>query len=437
MAVRLRGLTDRCIFCAFSATRSLPHFPRRLPQTVNTVRFRTGKSKPGARVLSDIRLRLPGKSISAFQLNAVVQGMLEKIKPPPLDPTHKFYNDTNTDPHEYYCGLDKPAHKLQRLFRDFSSSVMAGVQKSEFSDHGTFLVTKADIEAAIDESPHGLREYLTHKFLDYIPVSPHNAEQEARITNLKKRADLRFPQEWYPSTRQVQRTWYLHVGPTNSGKTYHALKRLTESGSGCYAGPLRLLAHEVFERMNAQGTPCNLVTGDDRKMLSDTAQLTSCTVEMVDLNKPMEVCVLDEIQMIGDVYRGWAWTQALMGVKAKEVHLCGEERTVELIQNLAATMGEKLVIRHYKRLGPLEMMPESLNGDLQKLERGDCIVTFSRKNIFAMQREIETTTGKKCAVIYGSLPPETRSLQAKLFNDPDNDYEILVASDAVGMGLNL
>lgn len=372
-----------------------------------------------------------------FQLNAAVSAMLERLKPPPLDPPHQFYNDDNTDPHEYYYGLDKPAPKLQREFREFASAVVIGVQKSEFSDHGTFLVTKADIEAAIDESPRGLKDYLVQKFLDYIRVSPRSVQQEAWVTNLKKAADLRFPQEWYPGTRQFQRTWYLHVGPTNSGKTYHALKRLAESGSGCYAGPLRLLAHEVFERMNAQGTLCNLVTGDDRKMLSDLAELTSCTVEMVELSKPMEVCVLDEIQMIGDRDRGWAWTQALLGVKAKEVHLCGEERTVELIQNLAATMGEKLVIRHYTRLGPLEMMPNSLNGDLNKLERGDCIVTFSRKTIFALQREIEATTGKKCAVIYGSLPPETRSLQAKLFNDPNNDYEILVASDAVGMGLNL
>lgn len=437
MALRLRGLTDRCIFCAFSAARSFSPFPQRLPRTVDTVRFRTGKSKPGTRVLADLRQRAPGRAVSVFQLKTVVQAILNKIKPPPIDPAQKFYDDSNTDPHEYYYGLDTPASTLQRQFREFASAVGAGVQGSEFSNHGTFVVTKTDIEAAIDESPRGLSDYLVRKFLDYIRLSPQSVDQGARTTNLRKAADLRFPQEWYPVTRQFQRTWYLHVGPTNSGKTYHALKRLTESGSGCYAGPLRLLAHEVYERMNALGTPCNLVTGDDRKIHSDMAQLTSCTVEMVDLSRQMEVCVLDEIQMIGDMDRGWAWTQALMGVKAKEVHLCGEERTVELIQNLAATMGDKLVIRHYKRLGPLEVMPKSLGGDLHKLERGDCIVTFSRKNIFAMQREIEAVTGKKCAVIYGSLPPETRSIQAKLFNNPDNDYEILVASDAVGMGLNL
>jgi ATP-dependent RNA helicase SUPV3L1/SUV3 len=238
-------------------------------------------------------------------------------------------------------------------------------------------------------------------------------------------------------TRQQQRVWHLHVGPTNSGKTYHALKRLEEAGDGIYAGPLRLLAHEIFERMNAKGIPCNLITGDDKRIISSTATVASSTVEMVDLNRQMEVAVLDEIQMIGDKERGWAWTQALLGVRAKEVHLCGEERTVDLIKNLAASVGDVVKVHEYTRLGPLETMKQSLRGDLGKIEKGDCIVTFSRANIFAMKRLIEEKRGMRCAVIYGSLPPETRSLQARLFNDPDSGYDVLVASDAVGMGLNL
>ena len=82
-------------------------------------------------------------------------------------------------------------------------------------------------------------------------------------------------------------------------------------------------------------------------------------------------------------------------------------------------------------------MSTSLEGDLTKLRKGDCIVTFSRMGIHALKKVIERQTGKRVAVVYGSLPPETRAQQAKLFNDPDNDYDILVASDAIGMGLNL
>ncbi len=83
------------------------------------------------------------------------------------------------------------------------------------------------------------------------------------------------------------------------------------------------------------------------------------------------------------------------------------------------------------------MEDESLRGDYSKVRPGDCIVAFSKAEIFAIRKEIENKTKYKCAVIYGQLPPETRSTQARLFNDPKSEYDILVASDAIGMGLNL
>jgi ATP-dependent RNA helicase SUPV3L1/SUV3 len=264
---------------------------------------------------------------------------------------------------------------------------------------------------------------------------------ESDIKNQKGLADLRYPTEWYPGTRAMHRTIHLHVGPTNSGKTYHALQRLESATKGAYAGPLRLLAHEVYTRMTAKGKNCALITGEERRM-PEAAEiegelLTACTVEMMPLNQPLDVAVIDEIQMIGNAERGWAWTQALLGVHAKEVHLCGEERTVPLIKELCASVGEKLVIHNYKRLSPLKVAEESLNGKIGDLRKGDCIVSFSVMGIHALRQQIERATGRKVATVYGSLPPETRAQQARLFNDPDNEYDFLVASDAVGMGLNL
>ena len=258
------------------------------------------------------------------------------------------------------------------------------------------------------------------------------------IENLGELADLRYPVEWYPATRAIERKIVLHVGPTNSGKTYHALKRLEQADTGIYAGPLRLLAHEVYARLNAKGKPCDLVTGDEKVVQEgDGAQMKSCTVEMVPLNMDVDVAVIDEIQMIGHKERGWAWTQALLGLKAKEIHLCGEERSVPLIRELAASMGDKFEVHTYERLSPLTVMWTSLRRRLSSLRKGDCVVVFSRVGIHAMKKEIETQTQKRVAIVYGSLPPEIRAQQAKLFNDPDNDYDILVASDAIGMGLNL
>jgi ATP-dependent RNA helicase SUPV3L1/SUV3 len=289
--------------------------------------------------------------------------------------------------------------------------------------------------AFIHSDVSGLSAEMKYAFIHLVVGEQFSAQDDA---NQKRLADLRYPIEWYPATRMMQRKIHLHVGPTNSGKTYNALQRLEAAESGIYAGPLRLLAHEVYTRMNAKGKPCALVTGEERRYPEGlNATMSSCTVEMVPLNTRVDVAVIDEIQMMGDVDRGWAWTQALFGVMAKEVHLCGELRTIPLIKELCAAMGDKLEIHTYKRLSPLKAMPNSLNGDLRKLRKGDAIILFSRVQIHAMKRDIEQATGRRCAVVYGSLPPETRAQQANLFNDPDNDYDFLVASDAIGMGLNL
>ncbi|KAF2143576.1 uncharacterized protein K452DRAFT_224808 [Aplosporella prunicola CBS 121167] len=270
-------------------------------------------------------------------------------------------------------------------------------------------------------------------------VASQRAFSQNDFYNQKAMADLRYPIEWYPRTRATPRKIICHVGPTNSGKTYHALKRLEESGNGVYAGPLRLLAHEVYTRLNAKSLNCNLVTGEERRSppAGDAGLLYACTVEMVPLNHEFEVAVLDEIQMIGDAHRGWAWTQALLGVQAKEIHVCGEERTVPLLREIAAMTGDSFEVNTYKRLTTLSMDTAPFGTDWSKLEKGDCIVTFTVKDIHLLRTRIEKQTKKKVAIVYGGLPPETRAAQARLFNDPDSGYDFLVASDAIGMGLNL
>ncbi|KAI0447613.1 P-loop containing nucleoside triphosphate hydrolase protein [Xylaria telfairii] len=281
----------------------------------------------------------------------------------------------------------------------------------------------------------GLRDELKYAFQSFLMRSRFPS---SILATHQKIADMRFPYEWFPATRALQRTVYLHVGPTNSGKTYNALKALENAKSGIYAGPLRLLAHEVYTRFMAQGKSCALITGEEQRIPKGVdTYFRSCTVEMTPVNTQVDVAVIDEIQMIGDAERGWAWTQAFLGVQAKEVHLCGEERTVELIQSLCASLGDKCVVTRYQRLSGLETMHKSLNGKLENLEKGDAVVSFTRVGIHALKSQIERATGRRCAVVYGSLPPETRAQQAALFNDPDNDYDYLVASDAIGMGLNL
>ncbi|KAI4462122.1 atp-dependent rna and dna helicase [Holotrichia oblita] len=258
------------------------------------------------------------------------------------------------------------------------------------------------------------------------------------MDDLKKISDLRSPPNWYPQARAITRKIIFHAGPTNSGKTYHALERYLTSKSGVYCGPLKLLASEVYNKSNSRGTPCDLVTGEERKYADSSGNPSnhiSCTVEMTSISTPYEVAIIDEIQMIKDTSRGWAWTRALLGVIAEEVHLCGEAGAINLIQQLCLTCGEDVEIRKYKRLTDLKIQDTAL-GSIENVQPGDCIVCFSKNDIYSLSRAIEST-GKEVAVIYGGLPPGTKLAQAAKFNDVNSSCKILVATDAIGMGLNL
>ncbi|KAM0246573.1 hypothetical protein ACHAP5_004697 [Fusarium lateritium] len=290
-------------------------------------------------------------------------------------------------------------------------------------------------DAFIQRDLKGLTTELQYSFQSFLIRQRFSKSLEE---SHKRLLDFRFPYEWFPATRAMQRTIHVHVGPTNSGKTYRALKALENSKRGVYAGPLRLLANEVHQRLTAKGLPCALLTGEEVRLPETTDTFfTSCTVEMVPLNDRFDVAVIDEIQMIADPDRGQGWTTALLGVQAKEVHLCGEERTVKLIESICASIGDKCIVHRYDRLSPLEPMDRSLENDFSQLEKGDAVVAFSRKDLHVLKRTIEKKTGRRCAIIYGTLPPEVRVQQAALFNDPNNDYDFIVASDAIGMGLNL
>ncbi|XP_051503556.1 ATP-dependent RNA helicase SUPV3L1, mitochondrial [Myxocyprinus asiaticus] len=258
------------------------------------------------------------------------------------------------------------------------------------------------------------------------------------MDDLRKISDLRVPANWYPEARAIQRKIIFHAGPTNSGKTYHAIQRYLTAKSGVYCGPLKLLANEIHEKSNDAGVPCDLVTGEERIFVDTEGRQSShiaCTIEMCSVTTPYEVAVIDEIQMIRDPSRGWAWTRALLGLCAEEIHVCGETAAVDFVTELMYTTGEEVEVHNYKRLTPFSISNQAVES-LDNLKAGDCIVCFSKNDIYSISRQIEIR-GLECAVIYGSLPPGTKLAQAKKFNDPDDPCKILVATDAIGMGLNL
>ena len=414
-----------CLLCAFAA-RSPPQALRlRLRPHIQTADRSTTGSTPGGQVLKRNGVFNPLKATNPFRPARKKGGGGGDIGPQVRTQLEILRRQLSAP--EFLESLQLTPEEFDQVWMTFERSINIWIK--EANDELKTLATEAS---------RGKKTLQTRMRYLFYARAVGGRFTTAELENQKEVADLRYPVEWYPATRQIPRTVHLHVGPTNSGKTYHALKRLEEAETGIYLGPLRLLAHEVYTRLNAKGKSCALVTGEEQRMPeSGGAKMFSCTVEMAPLNTVFDVAVVDEIQMINHPERGWAWTQAFLGLQAREIHLCGEARTVSLMRELCALVGDKVHVHEYERLTPLMVEPRSLGGKLRNLQKGDCIVAFTVLGIHALRREIEKKTGKKCAIVYGSLPPETRAQQARLFNDPTNEYDYLVASDAIGMGLNL
>jgi len=258
------------------------------------------------------------------------------------------------------------------------------------------------------------------------------------LDDMKLISDLTQPHNWYPEARSIHRKIVFHAGPTNSGKTYSALKKFKAADTGVYCGPLRLLASEIFKRTNAEGIPCDLATGEDRQFAvsnMEPAKHLSSTVEMLSLDLRTDVAIIDEIQMLRDDQRGWAWTRALLGVAAEEVHLCGEYAAIDICRKLLDPIGEHLQVKTYERKTPYTISTHAL-GSLRNIDDGDCVVCFSRNDLIYVAKQLEKLH-VPCAIVYGALPPETKLNQAAKFNDPNDRVNVLVATDAIGMGLNL
>lgn len=362
--------------------------------------------------------------------------------------SHMIRNNRDIDPFEYVNRL-KDVEKdvrwaaLPTNFEDY---------KAQCSFESDSLISKPNIQRGFDlalqeqiplDEFHavtiaGLYKGYLKRSLENLGMLTPKLKSSIQLSDI---LNLSNPAKQYPRAREIPRRVILHIGPTNSGKTYNALQAFQRAKSGFYAGPLRLLAREVYNHMKAANKPCNLITGEEviEELDADgkTAKLNSGTVEMMKLKEDLDIAIIDEIQMIADPERGWAWTQAFLGVRAKEIHLCGDPNSELLIKKLVQETGDTLEIKRYERLGKLRFDNRERTVGLHNLEPGDCVVFFSKNQILAAKAAIEQHTGEKCAVIYGQLPAEIRSKQAEEFNNPNSEYKYLVASDAIGMGLNL
>lgn len=239
------------------------------------------------------------------------------------------------------------------------------------------------------------------------------------------------PKDEYTSARSMKRNIILHLGQTNTGKTYQAIERLKQAEKGIYLAPLRILALENYEKLNRDGVPCNLITGEE-ELLTENAMHVCSTVEKLSTDEIYDVAVIDEIQMIANSQRGQAWTRALLGLRCGEIHICGAFNAKELIEKILDDCGDEYEIKEYYRQTPLELYPHPFS--LREASNGDALIAFSKRDVLGLSKYF-LDRGIKNSVIYGDLPPEVRRMQYQSFISGES--RLLISTDAIGMGVNL
>ncbi len=240
--------------------------------------------------------------------------------------------------------------------------------------------------------------------------------------------------ELFPLARKMKRHFILHIGPTNSGKTYQAMEDLRKAESGIYLAPLRLLAYEQYERMNREGCPCSMITGEEQIFEAGSFHQSS-TIEMLNLEDEWGMAVIDEAQMVSDEQRGGSWTSAILGLRAPVIHICASPDAEKILIKMINSCKDSYEVHYHERKTPLVMDENAMDFRFpEDVQKGDALIVFARKDVHSVAAELQAA-GTKCSIIYGSLPYDVRHREAGKFADGETD--VVVATDAIGMGMNL
>ena len=219
------------------------------------------------------------------------------------------------------------------------------------------------------------------------------------------------------------------LGPTNTGKTHVAIERMLEFDSGIFGLPLRLLAREVYDKcIDKIGLEkVALITGEE-KIIPSSADYFICTVESMPKDKEVDFVAVDEIQMCADRERGHIFTDRLL-------HARGQKLTMFLGSQIMANIISELIKNvEFEKKERFSKLSYAGYKKISRLDRKVAIIAFSIEEVYAIAELVRRQKGG-AAIIMGSLSPKTRNSQVGLYQSGDVDY--LVATDAIGMGLNM
>ena len=219
------------------------------------------------------------------------------------------------------------------------------------------------------------------------------------------------------------------LGPTNTGKTFLAIETMLSFESGMIGFPLRLLAREVYDKIIQKIDPKKvaLITGEE-KIIPSNAKYFLCTVESMPIDKNLEFVAVDEIQMCSDNERGHIFTDRLLNLRGEKLTMFMGSST---IKKLISKLDEDVEFINKERLSKLTYVGHK---KISRIERKSAIIAFSAEEVYAIAELIRRQKGG-AAIVMGSLSPKTRNAQVNLYQSSDVDY--LVATDAIGMGINM
>ena len=219
------------------------------------------------------------------------------------------------------------------------------------------------------------------------------------------------------------------LGPTNTGKTFQAIETMLGFESGMMGFPLRLLAREVYDKIIQKINPNKvaLITGEE-KIIPSNAKYYLCTVESMPIDKNLDFVAVDEIQMCADNERGHIFTDRLLNLRGEKLTMFLGANT---IKNIISKLGEDTEFINKERLSSLSYVGHK---KISRVNRKSVIIAFSTEEVYAIAELIRRQKGG-AAIVMGSLSPKTRNAQVELYQSGDVDF--LVATDAIGMGINM
>ena len=219
------------------------------------------------------------------------------------------------------------------------------------------------------------------------------------------------------------------LGPTNTGKTFQAIETMLSFESGMIGFPLRLLAREVYDKIiqKIDSKKVALITGEE-KIIPSNAKYYLCTVESMPIDKNLDFVGIDEIQMCSDHERGHIFTDRLLNLRGEKLTMFMGSNT---IKNIISKLKGDIEFINKDRLSKLIYTGHK---KISRIETKSAIIAFSTEEVYAIAELIRRQKGG-AAIVMGSLSPKTRNAQVNLYQSGDVDY--LVATDAIGMGINM